>query len=266
MRFAVAQLVSSEEKQENLLKALDIIAKAKAKNVDLVVLPETFMAFISKNSHVLRANIAEPLDGPFVTALSNAAKQHGIHVVCGIYETEPSDAIRCYNTIIVLNDEGKLIHSYRKTHLYNAFSYSESTDIIAGDNRFEPVETKFGKIGVMVCYELRFPEICRSLALKGAEVILVPTAWVNGPMKEEHILAMAKARALENTVFMLVADQVENIYVGRSVIYNPMGVVMASCGEEEGLIFADIDLSVVHAIREKLPCLSQRRPELYELG
>lgn len=266
MKFAVAQLIASPDKQENLKKALDVIAKAKAQNADLVVLPETFMALIMAGSGVAYADIAEPLDGPFVSALSQAAKQHGIYVVCGVYESKADDKKRSYNTVVVLDDEGKLIHSYRKTHLYDAFSYSESTNIIPGDNGFEPVETKFGKLGVLVCYELRFPEICRTLALKGAEIILVPTAWVAGPMKEEHILAMAKGRALENTVFMCVADQVGNIYAGRSVIYNPMGVVMASRGEDEGLIFADIDLAQVHSIREKLPCLAQRRPELYQLA
>lgn len=266
MKIAVAQLIVSEDKQKNLETALHYIAEAKKNLADLIVLPETFMAFMSTGAKKNYADIAEPLDGPFVTTLSQAAKQHQIHVVCGIYEQKVDEENRCYNTIIILDDEGKLIHKYQKTHLYDAFSYNESKNIIPSDNGFEPVKTKFGMIGVLVCYEMRFPEITRTLALKGAEIILVPTAWVAGPMKEEHILSMSKGRAIENTVFMCVADQVGNIYAGRSVIYNPMGVVLASRGEDEGLIYADIDINQVHNIRKKLPCLSQRRPELYELN
>ena len=265
MRIAVAQLITHEDKQVNLNKALDYIAKAKANGADMIVMPETYMALIPGGSSTKYADIAEPLDGPFVTALAAAAKKHGIFVVCGVYETKPGDAVRSYNTVVMLDRSGKLIHSYQKTHLYDAFAYVESKNIVPSDNAIKVVQTELGRIGMIVCYELRFPEISRMLALQGAEIILVPTAWVAGPMKEEHFLSMVKARALENTVFMASADQVGNIYAGRSVIYNPMGVVMASRGEDEGLIFADIDTSVVKSVREKLPAINQRRPELYKL-
>ena len=265
MRLAIAQLITHEDKQVNLNKALDYIAKAKAGGADMVVMPETYMALIPGGSATKYADIAEPLDGPFVSALGEAAKKHGIYVVCGVYETKPGDAVRSYNTIVMLDKNGKLIHSYQKTHLYDAFAYVESKNIVPSDNPITVVQTEFGCIGVMVCYELRFPEISRMMALQGAELILVPTAWVAGPMKEEHFMSMVKARALENTVFMGAADQVGNIYAGRSVIYNPMGVAMASRGEDEGLIFADIDFATVKSVREKLPAINQRRPELYSL-
>jgi len=114
-----------------------------------------------------------------------------------------------------------------------------------------------------VCYELRFPEISRELALQGADLLLVPTAWVAGPMKEEHFISLVKARALENTLPVCAADQVGNIYAGRSVVFNPMGVALGSLGEEEGLIFSEIDHQQTRRIREKLPCLQHRRPQLY---
>lgn len=266
MKVAVAQLISTTDKHKNLEKVLTVIAKAKLQNADLIVLPETFMAKISLENGGSYADIAEPLDGPFVTAIADAAKHHGMFVACGVYETKPDDHKRSYNTVVLIDDSGKLIHSYRKTHLYDAFSYSESANIVAGENGFDPVQTRFGKIGLLVCYELRFPEISRSLALKGADIILVPTAWVAGAMKEEHLLTLAKSRAIENTVFLCVADQVGNIYAGRSVIYNPMGVTVASLGEDEGLIYAEIDLEKAKEIRAKLPCLTQRRPELYALN
>lgn len=266
MKIALAQLSASRNKQENLDKALLYIKQAKEQNADLIVFPEVYMALLGPKSGIVYADMAEPLDGPFVTTLAKAASENGIHIICGIFEKSNNDDIRAYNTIIFLDDNGELIHSYRKTHLYDAFSYQESANIIAGENGFEPVKTRFGTIGLLVCYELRFPEISRTLALKGADILIVPTAWVSGPMKEEHLLSISKARALENTVYMCVADQVGNIYSGRSVIYNPMGTVLASCGEDEGLIFADIDLEKVKTTREKLPCLDQRRPELYRLG
>lgn len=263
MKLAMAQLITSENKNENIIKAQFYIEKARQAGADILVLPETYMALIPANSQRTHAEIAESLDGPFVQALAAQAKKHTIHLVCGIYESKAGENTRAYNTVVLLDDAGKLIHSYRKTHLYDAFSYQESKGIIAGDNEFIPVKTKFGTIGLLVCYELRFPEISRTLALKGAELLLVPTAWVAGSMKEEHFLSLSKARALENTVFLGAADQTGNIYAGRSIIYNPMGVVMASRGEDEGLIIADIDLAQLSVIRNKLPCISQRRPALY---
>lgn len=266
MKIAAAQLTASHDKQQNLDKALTYIARAKAEKADLIVFPETFMALIPRNAAVKHADIAEPLDGPFVKALAAAARKHKIHVICGIYESKAGEKERAYNTVVFLDDAGKRIHSYRKTHLYDAFSYNESRNIIPGDSGFTPVKTKLGTIGLLVCYELRFPEISRTLALQGADILVVPTAWINGIMKEEHLLTLSCTRALENTVFVCIADQVGNIYAGRSIIYNPMGVIMASRGEDEGLIFADIDMDQAHAIREKLPCLKQRHPELYKLN
>jgi len=266
MRIALAQLQASHDKQQNLEKARIFIEKACRQQADLIVFPEVFMAFIDHSTQLRHHQVAESLDGPFVQSLAAMAKSYKIHLICGMLEKHPIDELRVYNTIIFLNETGKLIHHYRKTHLYDAFSFAESRHFVAADNGFEPVKTRFGSLGLLVCYELRFPEIARSLALKGAEILIVPTAWVHGLMKEEHLLTLAKARALENTVFVCVADQTGNIYSGRSIIYNPMGVTIASRGEDEGLIFADIDQGEIDRIRAKLPLLQQRRRDLYELG
>lgn len=263
MKISIAQMTTSQSKAENLTKALHYMAKAEAAGADIVVFPETYMAYIPAASNTSYASIAEPLNGPFVSALAAEAKRLGLHVVCGVYESEPSDKSRAWNTIVMLDDTGKLIHSYRKTHLYDAFAYQESKSIIASDNPLRVTKTRFGTIGLQVCYELRFPEISRELVLQGAEVLIVPTAWVAGPMKEEHFLSLVKARALENTVFACAADQVGNIYAGRSVIYDPMGVTLASIGETEGLITAELDMARIKQTRDKLPCLNHRRPELY---
>jgi predicted amidohydrolase len=116
----------------------------------------------------------------------------------------------------------------------------------------------------MTCYELRFPEIARILAMQGAEVILVPTAWLAGRMKEEHLHVLAKARAIENTVFVAVASQTGRIFTGRSLVVDPFGVSICDAGEEEGLVTAEIDLDRIRRVRKSLPSLGQIRTDVYQ--
>ncbi|ECL3806952.1 TPA: hypothetical protein R5723_001014 [Campylobacter jejuni] len=118
-------------------------------------------------------------------------------------------------------------------------------------------------MGMMVCYELRFPEIARSLALQGAKLILVPTAWVDGKLKKDHFSLLSRARALENTVFLCTCSQTKNIYTGESALISPLGIELIKMGEEEALTFAQIDLEEIAQLRKTLPCLEQRRKELY---
>ena len=167
------------------------------------------------------------------------------------------------HTIVLIGRDGELLQSYRKTHLYDAFSSKESSSIAAGDRLMEPVATEFGKIGLFVCYELRFPEIARALTLKGADILIVPAGWYAGPMKEEHWITLLKARAIENTVFICSSNQTGNAFSGRSLIVDPMGAVLADAGEEEGLHIREIDVSRIGKVREKLPSVTGRREGLY---
>jgi predicted amidohydrolase len=263
MKVAIAQLTSTLDKTANLQKATDYIARAKAAGADFVILPEMYIAPATPKSGVTPAEVAEPLDGPFVAGLAQAAKDNAIYVVCGVYESIEGDPDRAYNTTVFFNRAGELIHAYRKTHLYDAFSYKESDSIAAGNNPYQVVETEFGKIGLMVCYEVRFPEIAREFALQGADVLFVPAGWVAGSMKEDHWETLVRTRAIENTMFVCGADQVGNIFAGRSMIVDPMGVVMASAGEEETLLVAELDLDRIQRVRGKLPSVANRRPELY---
>lgn len=263
MKVAIAQLATSVDKNSNLGKAQHYIAKAKSQGADIVFLPEFYMALATPKSGVLPVDVAEPLDGPFNSALRKAARENEIYVVCGMYESKPDDRKRAYNTTVFIDRSGKLIHSYRKTHLYDAFSYQESDTIIPGENPYKVVETEFGKIGLMVCYELRFPEIARQFALQEADILFVPAGWVAGPMKEEHWQTLIRARAIENTMFVIGANLVGDIFTGRSLMVDPMGVILASAGEEETLITAEVDLDRIRRVREKLPSVRDRRPELY---
>jgi len=263
MKVAIAQLTSTMDKAENLQKAVTYIAKAKASGADFVILPEMYLAPATPKTGITPAQVAEPLDGPFVAGLSRAAREHSVYVVCGIYETIEHDPNRAYNTTVFLDRSGERIHAYRKTHLYDAFSFVESAAIAPGDNPYQVVETEFGKIGLMVCYEVRFPEIARQFALQGADILFVPAGWVAGAMKEDHWETLVRARAIENTMFVCAADQVGTIFAGRSLIVDPMGVVLASAGEEETLLVAELDLDRIARVRSKLPSVANRRAELY---
>lgn len=262
MKAAVAQLISGPDKRANLEKAERFIEKARKMDSDLILLPETFMCIPAK-ADVPFAEIAESLEGPFVTGLKEAARKNGIYVICGMYETGEGEKSRAYNTTVVINREGELIHSYRKTHLYDAFSYRETDFVIPGDGPLSVIETEFGKIGVLVCYELRYPEIMRRLVLKGAEFIFVPTAWMQGYLKEEQLEILLRARAVENTVYVCASDQVGNRFAGKSLIIDPMGLVLGSAGEEESIFAADLDPERIRRVREKNPCIFQRRTEFY---
>lgn len=263
MKVAVAQLRSSEDKNENLEKAERYIRQAKDSGADFVLLPEMYMAFIPASSNTTHAKIAEPLNGPFVKGLAEIALKNQINVICGIYESKPDEEFRAYNTTVFLNRSGDLLQAYRKTHLYDAFNYKESDQIIPGSKAPDIVETEFGKVGMLVCYEVRFPEISRQLALKGADFLFIPSAWVAGAMKEDHWQTLLRTRAIENTVYVFASNQVNNIFSGRSMIIDPMGVIMASAGEEESLIISEIDLDRIGRVREKLPSVADRRPEFY---
>ncbi|MGM9928472.1 MAG: carbon-nitrogen hydrolase family protein [Bacillus sp. (in: firmicutes)] len=265
MKVSIAQVSSGIDKTENVQKAIKYIADAKMKGADIVVFPEMYISAIKPSAGIFPATVAEAIDGPFVAALATAAANHAIYVVCGIYEKSEEDTQRAYNTTVFINRNGEIIHTYRKTHLYDAFTYKESDTIIPGENKYRIVETEFGKIGIMVCYELRFPEIARQLALQGADYIIVPAGWFTGVVKEEHWEILIRARAIENTVFIMAANQVGHVYSGKSMIVDPMGVMMASAGEEETLLYTELDHSRIQRVRDKLPSVSHRREELYTI-
>jgi deaminated glutathione amidase len=263
MRIALGQLAATLHKEENLEVGRRAIRDARARGADLLLLPEVFMAFIPPRSGVTPGSLAEPLDGPFVTTLAEEARAHSLYVGCGVWETVAGDRARAHNTAVLLGPDGSLSLAYRKTHMYDAFSYRESDLCVPGERGPRTVRTPLGRFGLLVCYELRFPELTRMLALDGADVILLPSAWIAGPLKEAHWATLVAARAIENTVFVAAATQSGEHRVGGSRLVDPMGVVLAGGGEAEGLVFGDVDLERIAQVREKLPSLRQRREEIY---
>lgn len=264
MLVAAAQLYVSPYAGENLAKGCEAVVQAASRGAGLLVFPELFMAWEpnTKDPAAIRA-LAQPLDGTFVRGLAQAARAAGVWVMSGMVEEPVDPEYRAHNTTVVLNDRGELVAAYRKTHVFDAFGYEESRTIAPGDRLFQPIETPVGQMGLLVCYELRFPEVARHQVQRGADVLVVPSAWVAGPMKELHWRTLVLARAIENTVYVIAAGQVGNQFLGRSLIVDPMGVVLAEGSEGEGVIYADVDLSRVRAVRDKVPSLQHRRANLY---
>ncbi len=260
----MVQMHSSEYKQENLLKSIEFISEAASSGAELVCFPEFQMAYspASQSAKEL-ATVAETVKGEFVTALGKAAKKNRIGVIATMYEKSAGQ--RVYDTAITLSPKGALTSVYRKLHLYDALGFKESAKMARGKTIEDPVMTTAGRVGLLICYDLRFPELSRILTDKGAYVIVAPSAWVQGEMKEEHWQTMIKARAIENGSYLVAPDQVGNIYCGRSMVVDPYGIVLADMGRREGIEIVEIDRSRVHQVRKKLPLLKNRRADIYEL-
>jgi len=264
-RIAVAQIRSSIRKDDNLKLALELIRDSKSRGASVIAFPEFLMAYSppEQSAEELCA-IAETIDGPFVTALRNIAKQSEIQIVATIYEkfARPN---RVYDTALWIARSGETAAVYRKLHLYDALGFRESDKFVAGSEWTPPVKADFGQAALMICYDLRFPELARLLTLAGADFLFVPSGWVQGELKVEHWQIMNRARALENGSYVIAPDQVGNIYIGHSTVVDPFGRTLIDMRETEGIEIVDVDLAVVNQVREKLPLLKNRRADVYEL-
>jgi len=263
MKVGVVQFKASTNKENNLKKIISYISKAASKNVTLCAFPE-FMMFYTRSSQTPKqlANLAETINGNFVTTIVKTAKENQIQVIGSFYEKSRKKD-RVYDTSFVIDKSGKIISTYRKIHLYDALGFKESDKMVSGSKIAKPVKTSLGKIGMMICYDLRFPEMSRSLAIAGAEVLVVPSAWVKGNMKEDHWITINKTRAIENGCYVIAPDQVGNIYCGRSLVVDPYGKILLDMKKKQGIGFVNIDLNKVKKIRKILPLLKNRRTDVY---
>ena len=265
-RVAIVQMKSSTDKEENLKISLDYIKEGARRKARLICFPEFQMAFSSaKQSSKQLTNVAESAkNGNFIVKLCSAARSCKIDVVATIYEkTDEVSFKRVYDTVVLINSRGNIISRYRKVHLYDALGFKESLKLMAGNSIEQPSETSTGTIGLMICYDIRFPEISRILAVQGAEILAAPSAWIQGVMKEEHWVTLLKARSIENGLYMVAPDQVGNIFSGRSMVIDPFGSVVLDMGNREGMEVVDIDISRVQNVRKSLPLLKNRRNDVY---
>ena len=267
---ALVQMKSSESKDENLRLSLNFIKEAAKKKASLICFPEFQMAFSpSYQSAKQLTKLAESINyGNFVFTLCSAAKRNKINVIATIYERIANNSNTKYNnrvfdTAVMINNKGIICSVYRKVHLYDAFGFKESVKMMAGNIIEKPVKTSAGNVGLMICYDIRFPEMSRILTVYGATVLAVPSAWVHGIMKEEHWQTMLKARAIENGSYVIAPDQVGNIFSGRSMVVDPFGINLLDMGNKEGMEVVEIDKSRIQKIRNSLPLLNNRRTDVY---
>lgn len=265
-RAAIVQMKSSEDKERNLAYSVKLINEAAKRKARLICFPEFQMAYSpaeqkSKSLH----KIAEKITGNFVSTLSNSAKQNKINVIATIYEIINTNEKnqKVFDTGIIINELGKVQSIYRKVHLYDALGFKESRKLLAGSIIEKPSKTSVGNLGLLICYDMRFPEISRILTVNGANILVSPSAWVAGFMKKVHWEIMVRARAIENGVYVLAPNQVGNIYCGHSMVIDPFGATILDMKNRQGIEFIEIDTAKIDTTRRTLPLLMNRRTDVY---
>lgn len=261
LKLALGQVQGSPIPAVNLETAERMVREAASLGSNLVVFPEMFMALPQRNQSLVQ--VAESLDGPFVAALALLASRHHLHVICGVWEPSQEPG-RVYNTAVMISPQGKLLASYHKLHLFDALDVRESERMVHGGALPPLVTVNNLGIGIAICYDLRFPELFRNLAQRGAHVVIVPSAWYSGPLKEDHWLTLLRARAIENTMFTAGVNLAGATFCGRSSVFDPFGVPVAGGGEDQQLLVATVTLERVREVRTKLPSLTHCRMELFE--
>ncbi|GAA2969755.1 putative amidohydrolase [Microbacterium terrae] len=254
---AVAQFAPVADTAANVDAIARLTAEAVRRGARLVVFPEYASYFVDPFDPTL-AEHAQALDGPFVRALTDLAAQHDVHLVAGLVE-RAGDERHVHNTAVAVGASG-LLARYRKLHLYDAFGQRES-DWVAPGAVEEPqtFEVDGLTVGLMTCYDLRFPEVARLLADAGADLVAVPAEWVRGPLKEHHWRTLLHARAIENTLFVAAADHPPPLGVGSSLIVDPQGVEVAAIGTGTDVAVAHLDADAVERVRRVNPALRLRR-------
>lgn len=256
------QLRARRDKQESM-KMLEKLLEKSVVEHGITAIPEYSM-FDPTGLTAEEVNRgAESLDGPWMTMIKRIARSKEACIAATLFEK--GEGGKAYNSLAIIDESGDIIATYRKTHLFDALGYRESEIFEAGDRLFEPVEACGVRVGAAICFEIRFPEIFRYQALKGAQLILVPSGWYNGPGKEEQYRFLAQTRAHENTLWIASPILYGDHFTGRSLIVNPFGVVVADAGHGEKVLHYYIGLEEVDEARKKLPVLRLRRPELYSL-
>jgi deaminated glutathione amidase len=265
MRVALCQIPVSSRSSVNSARVELALFNAAEQGADLAVFPEATQIRFGSD---LRA-AAEPLDGPFCSGLAAAAKRTGVALVAGVFEPAPDG--RVYNTAVAYDGAGQLVASYRKLHLFDAFGHRESDQVAPGSG---PVLCTLAgmRTGLEICYDVRFGELSLALAVAGAELLVLPAAWAAGLFKEEQWVTLVRARAIENTVWVAAVGQVPDpderptraaTGIGRSMLVDPLGVVLADLGPAPGMAVAEIDTDLIETVRASVPSLGNRRDDVF---
>ncbi|MEO6889700.1 MAG: carbon-nitrogen hydrolase family protein [Ktedonobacteraceae bacterium] len=269
LRTAVIQLNSRDNPAENLTVVEQFLERAGAMGAQFVALPE-FWTYLGPYSGFEKA--VQTVPGPFIERLQEKARKHKMIVHGGsIVERHPTLPGKFYNTSVLINRDGEIVAQYRKLHLFdvclaNGDRHAESERIVAGD---EIVTAEIDGItfGLAVCYDLRFPELFRILALRGAQILMVPAAFTLHTGRD-HWEVLLRARAIENLCYVVAPAHIGSYppnkqCFGRSLIVDPWGLVLAQAPDEPTVMLAEIDLARIEQARAQIPCLEHRRPEAY---
>ncbi|WP_292761549.1 carbon-nitrogen hydrolase family protein [Microbacterium sp. UBA3486] len=254
---AVCQFAPTASRADNRERIAELTADAAARGAKLVVFPEYSSYFVDPLDESLAAN-AEDLDGEFVATLAALAADYAVVIVAGLAE-RAADGERVRNSVVAVRGDGVLA-VYRKQHLYDAFGQRESDWVEPGE--LGPAATfDLGglRFGLMTCYDLRFPEVARSLVDAQTDALVVPAEWVRGPLKEHHWTTLLAARAIENTVYVIAADHPTPIGVGHSQVIDPQGVILAGVGTAPGIAVAVVEGETIARVRATNPSLRVRR-------
>ena len=269
IKLALCQMNVLDDKEENLKKASSMIAQSVCENVDFIVLPEMFNCPYSNDKFIEYQedeNSSKTLD-----LISSLASENNVYILAGSIPEKEDDKL--FNSSYLFDRNGKLIAKHRKMHLFDIdvkekITFKESDVLTAGDN-FTIADTEFGKIGIGICYDVRFPELARIMVENGALVLFYPGAFnmTTGPA---HWELLFRSRALDNQVFCVgvapsLNESASYHSYGHSIITNPWGEVIAQASEKEELIISEIDLSEIKKIREELPLFKNKRKDLYEV-
>ncbi len=262
-RVTVAQVTIADDHEANRYLVVDAFAQAAKLSADLLVLPEYASGYHRSGVGIEHA---EDLDGPFVSLLREQAAATGVAVIAGV--TLPGDEPgpdggprKGVNAVVAVDGAGELVGVYRKVHLYDAFGTRESDRLQAGPVDAEPLTIRVGDLtfGVITCYDLRFPESARRVVDAGADVLVVPAAWVAGPLKAEHWRTLLTARAIENTVVTIGVGMAGKGVTGRSTLVGPDGVVGLEMDDKPQYRTVDLDAEELTKAREANPSLVNRR-------
>jgi deaminated glutathione amidase len=267
VRVAAVQLNSNGDKQRNLAAAERLVRESAAGGAEFVALPEKWNLLAGGEELVAGA---EPLDGPSLTAARGWARELGIHLLAGSVSERGAEGERASNTSVLIGPDGADLAVYRKIHMFDVdaggVSYRESEHERPGS---ELVTAPVGELilGMTVCYDLRFPELFRILALRGARIVAVPSAFTLATGRD-HWEVLLRARAIEDQIFVVAPNQSGQApphysSFGRSMIVDPWGLVLATAADGEGFVAADLDLGAQDRVRESLPSLANRQPEAY---
>ena len=270
IKIAAIQMSTVADKMENVRTVKTYLEKIKDENPDFVILPEMFCCpYQTENFPIY----AEKEGGPVWQQLSGYAKQYGIYLIGGSMPEKDAEG-NVYNTSYIFDREGKQIGKHRKVHLFDidvkgGQTFKESDMLTAGDSD-TVFDTEFGKIGVMLCFDIRFPELSRMMVNDGARIVFVPAAFnmTTGPA---HWELSFRTRALDNQIYMVGCAPARDVsagYIswGHSIVTDPWGRVTGMLDENEGILLAELDMDYEEQVREELPLLKSRRKDIYQLS